>query len=478
MQAQTNDLTAPSTWRLAWTYDRYGNRLTQTLTGGTIAVGQPQLTVDVLTNHINGLGYDANGNLIHDGQNNSNSYTFDAENRMIQSLVGSTTASYAYDGNGLRIQKTVGATTTTYIFSGTKVIAEYTNGSLSKEYVYSGSKLLATVTGTAVTYHHPDHLSNRLETDSSGATTRTFGHLPFGESWYETGTADKWQFTTYERDGAGSGLDYAVNRYYSNSYGRFTSVDRLAGSLLNPQSLNRYSYVANDPLNMVDPLGLDIICVTWSQSCAGGPTINEGTNCHFEDSIEISLDPSPQMFLGGGHGGGGGGKTPGRNKGPKVNLQALMDCIFSQFGVVLTDFVPSQESSAGAPHDVNGSFSGLGPDVLNGDPQSDPPFFGEINVTNDVQSFSVSYITQLAKNSGALPPGPVGVAHGFTDIRAPYTNYTGSGHLDPQDVLDTQIWELGNSLERITGQPGGNSPDESGAQNLQDCYHNGGPKKQ
>ena len=182
-----------------------------------MSVGQPQLTVDVLTNHINGLGYDANGNLIHDGQNNSNSYTFDAENRMVQSVVGSTAASYAYDGNGLRIQKTVGATTTTYVFSGTKVIAEYTNGSLSKEYVYSGSKLLATVTGTAVTYHHPDHLSNRLETDSSGTTTRTFGHLPFGESWYETGATDKWQFTTYERDGAESGLDYAVNRYYGSN---------------------------------------------------------------------------------------------------------------------------------------------------------------------------------------------------------------------------------------------------------------------
>jgi len=140
--------------------------------------------------------------------------------------------------------------------AGSKVIAEYDAGSApanpTKEYVYAGSKLLATVTGTAVTYHHPDHLSNRLETDSSGATTRTFGDLPFGESWYETGVSDKWKFTTYERD-TESGLDYAVQRYYGNGYGRFTSVDRLAGSLLNPQSLNRYSYVANDKPNAVAP---------------------------------------------------------------------------------------------------------------------------------------------------------------------------------------------------------------------------------
>ena len=82
--------------------------------------------------------------------------------------------------------------------------------------------------GVAVTYRHPDHLSNRLETDSSGATTRTFGHLSFGESWYETGASDKWQFTSYERDSE-SGLDYATFRYYHSGYARFTTVDLMAG---------------------------------------------------------------------------------------------------------------------------------------------------------------------------------------------------------------------------------------------------------
>lgn len=265
-QGQTNDLTAANTWQLAWTYDRYGNRLSQSLTGGTLSVGQPQLVIDPATNHISSSGftYDANGNLKQDP---AGSYTFDADNRMTQSVVGSTTASYSYDGSRLRVQKTSGTTTTTYVFSGTKAIAEYANGSLSKEYIYSGSKLLATIAGTAVTYHHPDHLSNRVETDPSGVVTRTSSHLLFGDVWYETGTPDKWKFTSYERDPE-SGLDYAIHRYYSSGYGRFISADLLPGSLDNPQLLNRYSYVANDPMNMADPLGLHLFLVTSTSLCS------------------------------------------------------------------------------------------------------------------------------------------------------------------------------------------------------------------
>ena len=46
-------------------------------------------------------------------------------------------------------------------------------------------------------------------------------------------------------------------RYNVNRLGRFSSIDPLSGNISNPQSLNHYAYVANDPINMVDPLGLD-----------------------------------------------------------------------------------------------------------------------------------------------------------------------------------------------------------------------------
>jgi RHS repeat-associated protein len=87
----------------------------------------------------------------------------------------------------------------------------------------------------------------------------TYGHYPFGETWYETGTADKWKFTTYERDSE-SNLDYAMFRYDSSRLGRFMTPDPIAGSMLDPQSLNRYAYVLNDPTDLVDPLGLCPFC--------------------------------------------------------------------------------------------------------------------------------------------------------------------------------------------------------------------------
>lgn len=63
---------------------------------------------------------------------------------------------------------------------------------------------------------------------------------------------------SYDRSDA-TGLDYAVNRFYSSQQGRFAQVDPIgmaAVSLGNPQSLNLYSYVQNDPVNFVDPSGL------------------------------------------------------------------------------------------------------------------------------------------------------------------------------------------------------------------------------
>lgn len=64
-----------------------------------------------------------------------------------------------------------------------------------------------------------------------------------------------------ERD-AESGLDYFGARYYSSSMGRFLSPDWSAkiepvpyAKLGNPQSLNLYSYVWNNPLSRNDPDG-------------------------------------------------------------------------------------------------------------------------------------------------------------------------------------------------------------------------------
>ena len=66
------------------------------------------------------------------------------------------------------------------------------------------------------------------------------------------------QFTQKERD-VETGLDYFGARYYGSGHGRFTGADPLmaSGRASVPQSWNRYSYVLNNPLKLIDPSGLD-----------------------------------------------------------------------------------------------------------------------------------------------------------------------------------------------------------------------------
>jgi len=210
--------------------------------------------------------------------------------------------------SGLRVQKSVsGGNTSVYIFSGSKVIAEYDNGAApanpSREYIYSGGTLLAKVDSTGTYYYHQDHLSNRVVTDASGNVLAELGHFPFGESWYN-GSGDKLMFTTYERD-AETGNDYAQARQYVNGIARFSSLDPLSGDISDPQSLNRYSYVRNMPVMMVDPTGM------WTCLPAASNTDDkqwaEGDFKEYLVSEEEADPPQNSCSYGWGLGGGGVG---------------------------------------------------------------------------------------------------------------------------------------------------------------------------
>lgn len=162
------------------------------------------------------------------------------------------------------MQKTANGTTTVSIYSGSQVLAEYDNGaavsSPSREYIFAdgvaGPGFVAMITGSTsgsggtITYYHTDHLSIRLKTDANGNSITQLGHYPFGETWYN----GEWVFTSYQHDSE-SGLDYALARYYNSRLGSFCSADPLEGWPEDPQSWNRYTYVRNDPVNLVDPSG-------------------------------------------------------------------------------------------------------------------------------------------------------------------------------------------------------------------------------
>jgi RHS repeat-associated protein len=86
-------------------------------------------------------------------------------------------------------------------------------------------------------------------------------------------SADPSIFTGKERDSE-SGNDYFGARYYASTMGRFMSPDWSAkeepvpyAKLGNPQSLNLYSYVYNNPLSNVDPDGHLGCGFLWLGNC-------------------------------------------------------------------------------------------------------------------------------------------------------------------------------------------------------------------
>jgi RHS repeat-associated protein len=278
--ATTTGSTAYPKWGVSEVYDRYGNRSDQNQTFGSPPMNHVML--DATHNRISGApySYDLSGNMTNDGVN---TLVYDGENRATSATNGGSSGAYTYDGNGLRIKKVSGGTTTVTIFSGGLDIAEYVNGaapsSPTNEYVYSGTQKIALLQSGTTYYLHNDHLSLRVRTNTSGAIVDQRGHYPFGETWYSPSGAPL-IFTSYYRD-AESGNDFAKARSYVNRLGRFASVDPLAGSIANSQSLNRYLYTQDDPLNNLDPSGLcDVVIggVTQNSLKPGTQAMTEFAN--------------------------------------------------------------------------------------------------------------------------------------------------------------------------------------------------------
>jgi RHS repeat-associated protein len=122
---------------------------------------------------------------------------------------------------------------------------------------FGGLRVARIDSGGNAYYYFSDRLgSARAITNSSGTTCYNADFTPFGTELAFTNTCPQnYKFTGYERD-AETGTDHAIYRQYSSSLGRFMQPDPLPGTVSKPQSLNRYAYVLNDPLNWTDRLGL------------------------------------------------------------------------------------------------------------------------------------------------------------------------------------------------------------------------------
>jgi RHS repeat-associated protein len=114
----------------------------------------------------------------------------------------------------------------------------------------------------STTYLHSDAVGSIIAaTDSAGELVAERAYYPFGMLRSSTGYVDEHGFTGQEED-ATTGLLYFRARYLDPYAGRWTAVDPLFGELDGTniarlgESTTGYAYVANNPINTVDPTGL------------------------------------------------------------------------------------------------------------------------------------------------------------------------------------------------------------------------------
>ena len=209
------------------------------------------------------FSYDAAGNLWQNG-----AYTYDAENRL--TALSSPVWYYVYDGDGNRVEKCTSSTCpsngtgTAYwrTTAGATISEGGLNGTVNHEYIFFDGQRVARrdIAGNSVHYYFSDHLGTHAVVMNATGTQceQDADYYPYGgvqNDYCTTQVAQNYKLTGKERD-AESGLDNFGARYDASSLGRFMTPDPLGGRLVNPQTLNKYSYVANNPINFTDPTGL------------------------------------------------------------------------------------------------------------------------------------------------------------------------------------------------------------------------------
>ena len=167
-----------------------------------------------------------------------------------------------YDGDGDKVQTSGGASgTRVYIRDTAGRVLEETdqNGNVLNDYFYLGDERMGRVNGQGALYfYYNDQLSTtRIMTDRNGNVCYDADYFPWGDEQhvYLNTCGQNYKFTGKERD-PDMDIDDFGARFYKAGMGRFYSPDPLGGSLADPQTLNKYSYVINNPLRYTDPTGL------------------------------------------------------------------------------------------------------------------------------------------------------------------------------------------------------------------------------
>jgi RHS repeat-associated protein len=211
-------------------------------------------------------------------------FTWNEENRLVESTVSGETTKYLYDGSGERTIKKGKFGETTYV---NKFFQLQNRDTITKHIFVGESRIVSKLShheGTGdlefeknnIYYYHPDHLGNTTYiTDKDGNEWEHFEYTPYGETWVTEENRTHsfgYRFTGKELDEE-TNLYYFGARYLGCKTSRWLSADPAfadylpttnkeknknllgQGGVFNPTNLNCYNYSNNNPLLYKDPDG-------------------------------------------------------------------------------------------------------------------------------------------------------------------------------------------------------------------------------
>jgi len=241
---------------ITYGYDGVGNRITMTTTVGGTSYSYNAAN-EMLSAGTTTYTYDPDGNRTKatDGVFTT-TYTYDSLNYLTSLSALTGTTAYRYNGDHVRVSSTVNGITTTYVqdlASALPLVLQQVTSGVTTTYLY-GNSVLAQDNGTTEHTLLPDALgSTRLAVDPNGAVVGTLGYDPYGAQ-ATSGATSIFGFTGQQSDPE-SALLYLRARMYDPATGVFLQRDPFPFDINNSVTLNRYSYVGDNPVNAVDPSG-------------------------------------------------------------------------------------------------------------------------------------------------------------------------------------------------------------------------------
>ncbi len=172
------------------------------------------------------------------------------------------------DANGNVLTRVEKGTTHTHVYDEGDWQKSVTVGGTTTRYYYAGGARVAMLDGATLKYLLGDHLgSTAITTNNTGARQTELRYFAYGKTRYAFGAQPtSFKYTGQRQQVNANEMYFYGARWYDAYLNRWIQPDPTVPRPGDPQSLNRYSYAANNPLRFVDPSGL-AECAAGDQQC-------------------------------------------------------------------------------------------------------------------------------------------------------------------------------------------------------------------